>query len=465
MFPEVTVPLMKVDFPALAAIRLGYGFSPLSPPPQNPHEVLAGLSTVLPGPEAMQSARAAEMQIRLTELRRGRLEGKSEMQEFRAYNQMMGRKLARDLQRRIARAIDVPVGFGERLVQFWSDHFTVVPGGNLHNPLAIAFADEVIRPHVGGRFEDMFVAAETHPMMLIYLNQNSSRGPNSAAARRQPQKAMGLNENLAREAMELHSLGAGAPYSQNDVRELAELLTGLTYTARSGFAFNRKLVEPGAETVLGVNYGGQDSGDGLEDVQTALRDIARRPETASYLSRKLAVHFVSDNPSDDLVEAMAARWRETGGDLRKVYRVMITHPELAATLRQKVRQPLDYVVTALRALGVSGSQVMALDFPQLPNLITDPVARMGQRWFGQKGPDGWPEDAASWIAPQLLAARINWALTAPSKLLNRLPDPRELVGTALGGTQSEELAWAVPKAESRAEGVALILASGDFNRR
>lgn len=264
-------------------------------------------------------------------------------------------------------------------------------------------------------------------------------------------------------------MGVGAPYDQKDVRELAELLTGLTYSHTKGFAFSPQMAEPGAETVLGRNYGGKwdpkDKLAGLNDIRAALADIARRPETAQYLSRKLAVHFVSDNPPEDLVQALAATWHETQGDLPQVYRVLVTHPALASTLRQKVRQPYDLVIAGFRALGITGAQISALEHPANARMTFDILNSMGQPWARQTGPDGWPEEAGAWIAPQLLAARINWAMRMPRVMLEELPDPRELLQTALGGTQSEALAWAVPKAETAAEGITLILASSDFNRR
>jgi uncharacterized protein (DUF1800 family) len=303
-------------------------------------------------------------------------------------------------------------------------------------------------------------------MMLVYLNQNESRGPNSPFAKKRlaKGKTMGLNENLAREALELHSMGVGAPYAQTDVRELAELLTGLTYNRERGFIFQPQMAEPGAETVLGKSYGGGRR-DGLDAIRAALTDIARRPETAQYISRKLAVHFVSDNPPDDLVQAMAAVWRDSQGDLPQVYRVLVTHPALADTFRQKVRQPYDLLVAGFRALGVTGAQITALEHPLNARMTFDPMNAMGQPWGRQNGPDGWPEEAEAWIAPQQLAARITWSMNMPGRMVRNLPDPRELLQTSLGGTQSEALAWAVPKAESEDEGVALILASSDFNRR
>lgn len=456
---------MSIEFPEIAAIRLGYGLSPLMPPPRDAQAVLDSAGAAGPGPEAMTTARAQDMGLKLAALNKARREGGAAQEtEFATYNREMGKLIGRDLQRRLARAVDAEAGFGERLVQFWADHFTVSPMAAAQNPLVMAFVDEAIRPHVNGRFEDLFFAADTHPMMLLYLNQNASRGPNSVFARRRPEKEFGLNENLAREAMELHSLGVGAPYTQDDVREMAELLTGLTYSPQQGFAFRPQIAEPGAETVLGKSYGGTRR-DGIEAIRAAFGDIARRPETAQYVSRKLAVHFVADDPPPDLVDAMAATWRDSGGDLPQVYRVMVTHPALAANLHAKVRQPFDFLAAGFRALGMTGEQVSAIDFPAVTGVLLDPMLRMGQPWSRQTGPDGWPEDASAWIAPQLLAARINWSLRVPSKLVGQLPDPRAMLDTALGSTRSEELAWAVPKAESQAEGVAIILASRDFNRR
>ena len=461
---------MSFGFPELAAIRLGYGLSPLMPPPADAEAVLASVARSGPGAEALPLDAARDLVMQLRALGdAGKNGGTAEVEEYRRFTQKLSRMMLLDLQRRIARAIDEPAGFGERLVQFWSDHFTVRPQGAAQQPLGLTFVDEAIRPYVNGRFEDMFFAADTHPMMLIYLNQHESRGPNSPFALKHKDKRLGLNENLAREALELHSMGVGAPYEQKDVRELAELLTGLTYNHVKGFAFSPPMAEPGPETVLGKSYGAgrsvKDRQGGLDDIRAALTDIARRPETALYISRKLAVHFVSDHPPEDLVQAMAATWRDSHGDLPQVYRVLVTHPALADTLRHKVRQPYDLLVAGFRALGITGAQITALEPPTNGHMTFAILNSMGQPWSRQNGPDGWPEEAEAWIAPQLLTARINWALRMPRIMLKQLPDPRELLRTTFGGTQSEQLEWAVPKAESAAEGVALILASSDFNRR
>ena len=455
---------MSIGFPELAAIRLGFGLSPLAPAPADAAAVLAGAAHAGPGPEAMSTAEASALANAFREGVKARRDGRAEPPESIEANRRLGTLQVEDLRRRVIRAVDDPVGFGERLVQFWCDHFTARAINKVNTGLALSYQDEAIRPHVNGRFEDMLFAAETHPLMLIYLDQVSSRGPNSPFVKRRADRQLGLNENLAREAMELHTLGVGARYSQQDVRELAELLTGLGFSHAEGFTFKPAIAEPGAETVLGQSYGGNRRG-GLDDIRAAFRDLARRPETALHVSRKLAVHFVADDPPQDLVQAMADVWRDSGGDLPQVYRVLVTHPALAAKLRAKVRQPFELIVTGLRALGVSGRQIAALDDQIFRRAVWNHMPLMGQPWNQPKGPDGWPEEAEAWIAPQTMAARINWSLRMPRLLLADLPDPREMLAGALGGTESEQLAWAVPKAESAAEGVVLILASGDLNRR
>lgn len=458
---------MSFGFPELASIRLGYGLSPLMRPPADADAVLASVAASGPGPDAVTLEHAMDAHAKMAEFSMTRDKGDAEVDNaYRDFVKYLSTLDRVDLQRRVARAVEAEAGFGERLVQFWADHFTVRAGGGGHRLLTQAFVDEAIRPHLNGRFEDMFIAAETHPMMLIYLNQVTSSGPNSKYGQNMAKKnnEAGLNENLAREAMELHSLGAEAGYTQADVRELAELLTGLGYSPKRGFEFNPNRAEPGAERVLGKSYG--DNGPAkLSDIENVLRDIARNPATAAYVSRKLAIHFLSDNPDTAVVDAMTSVWRQTNGELAQVYRVMVTHPALADSLRQKARQPFDFIVAGLRALGLTGEQVRGLDDTMVNRVLYQPLVKMGQRWVAPNGPNGWPEEAGAWITPQALSARINWALDVPRRLEMELPDPRMMLDTTLGGTQSEALAWAVPKAESEREGVAIILASNDFNRR
>lgn len=355
----------------------------------------------------------------------------------------------------LARAVGSDDPYRERLVAFWADHFTVAAKNRIERPLSSILVDEAIRPHVDGRFADMLTAVTTHPAMLIYLNQEASFGPGSVKGKRQKK---GLNENLARELLELHTLGVGAGYGQADVRQLAELLTGLSVGAE-GFAFDAKRAEPGAETVLGARYDGK----GMAPILQVLQDLAARPETARHLAGKLAVHFVDDTHDPALVDDLAAVYQASGGDLRHLSEALAAHP-LAAT-GVKARQPFDFLVASLRALGVGPDVILGLEQRAFRRLILQPLQAMGQPFQQAPGPDGWPEAEADWITPQGLAARITWAMQAPERLVRPLPDPRGFVTTALGARAEEQLVWAVNAAESARDGVGLVLASPEFNRR
>ncbi len=357
----------------------------------------------------------------------------------------------------MARALGAPSGFRERLVRFWADHFTVLAKGRYTVLMPQAFADEVVRPHVGAKFADMLRASMLHPAMLLYLDQAQSVGPNSRIGLR---RARGLNENLAREVLELHTLGVGADYAQADVRQLAELLTGLSMS-REGFVFRPDQAEPGAETVLGVTY----AGSGLEPILAVLDDIATRPDTAAHIARKLAVHFVADTPDPAMVAAMTRAFADTGGDLMAVYRAMLDHPAAWAPDLTKARQPFDFIVAALRALGFDGTAVARMSDSRFRRSVVDALATMGQPWQAPRGPDGWPEAAEAWITPQLLAARVTWAMAEPSRLVPKLPDPVSVVTRALGTGADERVVWAAARAETRAEGLGVIFASPMFNRR
>ena len=379
------------------------------------------------------------------------VEADKEMRRERRAKQLLALRLA------LARALDAPSAFRERLVHFWADHFTVISKNVFGVLLPGAFVDEAIRPHVGGRFAEILRASTLHPAMLNYLDQVQSVGPTSRTGRR---RESGLNENLAREVIELHTLGVGALYSQTDVTQMAELLTGLTVN-RKGFLFRPQMAEPGAETVLGVTY----DGEGVEPILAVLDDIATRPDTATHIARKLAVHFVSDTPDEGMVQAMTAAFTDTGGDLPAVYRALLDHPSAWVPELAKARQPLDFIVAALRALGVDGATLMDMGEGPFRKFFFSALAGMGQPWQSPRGPDGWPEVAEAWITPQLLAARVTWAMEAPSRLVADLPEPEALVARALGTAADERVAWAAVRAETRDQGIGVIFASPMFNRR
>lgn len=365
----------------------------------------------------------------------------------------------------LARWVDSPDGMRERLTRFWADHFTVAGKQTMTRPLVSTYVEDAIRPHVTGRFADMLRAAETHQMMLDYLDQFKSVGEGSRVARNDPAK--GLNENLAREILELHTLGVDGPYDQKDVRQFANLLAGFTHDRRGTVNYQKRRANPGPEVIMGKSYGGQKPR--VEDVYEAFEDLATHPATARHLAQKLAVHFVTDDPDPALVDHVAARYLATGGDLMEVYAALLEHPAAWAPERRKVKQPFDFVATSVKALGVSGQQAARLKLKDLRQGFLVPMALMGETWQKPTGPDGLPEEASFWITPQGLAARIEWALTIPLALFERIPgdmpDPRDLVAMALGRHADDNVRFVAGAAETRWEGVGLVLSSPAFQRR
>lgn len=428
------------------AIRFGYGL----PAGVSDRETLAGPDRAATDWPGVTLAEVAPATTAYRDARRDGDEG-----GIRAARRALDHLALRGLKATFARAVGSRDAFRERLVAFWADHFTVAARNRQEAPFPGVLIDEAIRPHVTGRFADMLRAVTTHPAMLIYLNQEASFGPGSPKGKRQRK---GLNENFARELLELHTLGVGAAYAQGDVRQLAELLTGLA-VGPEGFVFDARRAEPGVETVLGVRYGGK----GMAPIHAALDDLAARPETAAHLARKLAVHFVADTPDAALVADLDKVFRATGGDLRAVSLALLSHP--MAGEGTKARQPFDFMVATFRALGVSPAMILDAPRREVRRLILDPLQAMGQPYQQAPGPDGWPETQADWITPQGLAARIDWAMAAPQRLVRPLPDPRAFLRTALGTRAGERLTFAVGAAESARDGVGLVLASPDFNRR
>jgi uncharacterized protein (DUF1800 family) len=306
----------------------------------------------------------------------------------------------------------------------------------------------------------MLKAVVTSPMMIVFLDQHQSMGPNSETAQRRDR---GLNENLARELLELHTLGVGGVYSQDDVRQLAELLTGITANAQRGFFFRAVQAEPGAERVLGVDYGGEDAR--LEDVFAVLDDLAVHPDTARHLARKMAVHFVAAAPDEAMIDAMAAAYSGAGGDLMAMTGAMLRDEAAWGATYVNVKQPVDFVSSALRALNVPLETLTGASLSDVRSVLQRPLAIMGQTYQSPVGPDGWPEDAESWITPQGMAGRITWAMERPEQLLDRLPDPREFVYDALGPTPPDPVVFAAGAAATLSDGIGVILASAAFQRR
>src|SRR5215470_10792728 len=257
---------------------------------------------------------------------------------------------------RIHAALGAKIGFLERLVWFWSNHFCVSADKGNVRQICGAYEREVIRANVLGRFSDMLLAAESHPAMLIYLDNARSIGPDSIAGLRQKR---GLNENLAREILELHTLGVRTVYTQEDVTRFANVITGWTVIERrdperaGDFVFNPNMHQPGAQTVVGKSY----AEGGVEQGRAVLAALARHPATAKHVATKLARHFVADEPPPALVERLAKRFRDTQGDLKEVSKAMVSAPESWDTPRNKLKRPGEWIISAMRAAAVQPSDV------------------------------------------------------------------------------------------------------------
>jgi uncharacterized protein (DUF1800 family) len=331
-----------------------------------------------------------------------------------------------------------------------SNHFAVatdkVPA------MAGGYEREAIRPHVLGRFADMLQAVESHPAMLFYLDNAASMGPNSVAG---INRSRGLNENLAREILELHTLGVRTGYTQDDVTRFAEVLTGWTIVPQVGnpdhgaeFTFNARLHEPGPQVVMTKTY----AESGIDQGRTVLADLARHPATARHVATKLARHFVADPPPPVLVDRLETAYRDTDGDLKAVTTALITSGDAWARPARKLKRPAEWVAATLRATGLSPTIGRVL--PTLA-LLGEPLWRPAQ-------PTGFSDDDAVWAdgLPQRLDIASSFAARNEADI-----DPEALLETALGPLASTETRQTVARAATRAQAIALVLMSPEFQRR
>jgi uncharacterized protein (DUF1800 family) len=379
--------------------------------------------------------------------------------------------VAGDFTARAQLASTTDAAFRERWATFWANHFTVSATKQITATIIGPFEDEAIRPHVFGRFLDLLGAVETHPAMLTYLDQIQSIGPHSEAAefQRRPrrdafgglaqpavQRTVGLNENLAREIMELHTVGVNGGYTQADVTEFARAMTGISIggprDANYGTpVFRTQAHEPGARKIMGVSY----APAGKEQTAAILTDLAAKPQTARFVCAKIARHFVADDPSPALVARLEAAWTSSHGDLARVAEALIEAPEAWEPKPAKFKTPYEFIVSSYRAAGTQ-----PMDFQQLGPILTG----LGQKPFSAPSPKGWPEDAQSWAAPDAIVKRLQFA-QGFSQTAVRDRDPKGLAAQALGERLGSETAKAIARAETRPEGFALLLMSPEFQRR
>jgi uncharacterized protein (DUF1800 family) len=350
-------------------------------------------------------------------------------------------------------AISSDVGLVERLVWFWSNHFCIAAKKRPIRAIAGAFEREAIRPYVLGRFSDMLLAVEGHPAMLQYLDNARSIGPNSPRGRH---RKRGLNENLAREILELHTLGVRTVYTQADVTNFAKVITGWTVVSPlvssehgGEFEFSAERHEPGSQTVVGKSY----PDTGVEQGRTVLKDLARHPATAGHIATKLATHFIADTPPRSLVALLTKRFLDTNGDLKEVTKALLQSEDAWNAPRTKIKRPGEWIVTAMRAVNADAAHFRLV--LQAQNMLGEPL-------WQPPSPKGFSDQNSEWIDG--LAERLDIA-TNLSRRLEPAGSPRDLVEQTLGPLASPETRSAVARAEDRTQALTLLFMAPEFQLR
>ena len=377
-----------------------------------------------------------------------------------------------DVRSRLLTAAATPRPFAERLQLFWCNHFTVSLAKGSTRGLVGAFERDAIRPRIAGSFETLLLAATTHPAMLRYLDNVLSAGPRSRIVARAAQRAAGtgegprvtgLNENLAREVLELHTLGAesgrgqsapGSGYTQADVTAFARVLTGWRVGSGSGAsasAFDPAWHEPGRKTVLGKDYA-----EGADGLRLLLHDLAQHPATARFIATKLARHFVADDPPAALVERLAAVYLRDEGQLAEVYRELVRNPEAWNASPAKLKTPEELVVSTARMLGP--------DQRQFERSGAGGVQALGQRLHAAPSPAGWSDRGEDWLGPDAVWKRVEWAARVADRA-GRAIDARALAGNSLGELLSPATAQQIERAADGSQALALLLLAPEFQRR
>ena len=357
---------------------------------------------------------------------------------------------------RLQRATMAECGFVERLVTFWSNHFcTSASKGELARMWSGAFEREAIRPYVLGNFGEMLRAVEQHPAMIFFLDNQQSIGPESRAGQN---RKKGLNENLAREIMELHTLGVNGGYTQADVTSLARIITGWTFAGRQAklgapgtFIFNANAHEPGPQKLLGKVY--EDTG--VAQGEAALADIARHPATAKFIAIKFVRHFIADDPPPALVTKLEATFKKTNGDLRATTLALVDADEAWRAPMTKIRMPYEYLVASGRMMG---------RIPEDPQRYLGGLNVLGQPLWTPAGPNGFADTNAAWAAPENIKLRLDIASQISSRIGDTI-DPRALLDVVAGDAASNETRQTIERAESKQQAFALLLMSPEFQRR
>ncbi|MDH3443434.1 MAG: DUF1800 domain-containing protein [Deltaproteobacteria bacterium] len=367
-------------------------------------------------------------------------------------------------QARLLRSVYSRRQLYEVMTDFWSNHFNIFAAKGAERWLVTSYDRDTIRPHALGKFKDLLRATAQSPAMLFYLDNWLSASPKTRFRRRPNNRKRGLNENYAREIMELHTLGVDGGYTEKDVREVARCFTGWTIRRPRGeatFVFDPRIHDDGDKVVLGTRI---TAGGGMEDGLRVIDILARHSATARLIATKLARRFIADDPPPATVTRAAETFRRSDGDIAATLRTIIGAPEFLApeSYRSKVKKPLEYVASALRATGA--------DIRVTPLLLRY-LARMGEPLFLAQPPTGYPDAAASWISPDMLLTRMNFA---SDLVANRIPGARvraenihdvHAFGRFVAPEGLTDNARAALSTLDGAQGVALLMAAPEFQRR
>jgi len=492
---------MAISRPTLAAIRYGYGLRPGEEPPRDAEALLAQLDQAAKrklrfpreGAGGRRETASRVMSLRAAEAKAAK-DGKPN-ESIRKETQKEALQIYRqDAMARLAQAILSPFGFHERLASFWTDHFSTSALKSLPMRMVVPLYEaEAIRPNLAGSFANLLKAAMLHPAMLIYLDQSDGAGMDAPAGR---PGGRAVNESLGRELLELHTLGAGSGYTQEDVRAAALILTGLSVDRRAlEVVYRPRISEGGSISLLGEVY--EDDEAGSQDHLRMLEDLALNPMTAEHVCRKLVIHFVADEPPADLVAAMTAAWAETEGDLKAVYRAMLNHPRAWSDPGQKIKRPFEFVVSGFRAVDISDKDLSRLldemdddeqedDGPmrkalkmasstaaradakqraaRANDLTLAALQRMDQPIWQPPSPAGYADLASVWLSPGQLSERIAWARLMAGRFGQRR-DPGTFLDAALGDAAGQNTRDVIAQAPNTNHAIAMVLASPEFNRR
>ncbi len=439
---------------AIAANRFGLGARPgeLKQIASDPRGwLLAQIGSAPPiTPAPLQDLASAEHL--LAESRQARMDRRSG-EDRQSYGRLVREVYRSEMSQRAVVAATTDQPFRERLIWFWSNHFCVSTTRGSVRPVAGAFEREAIRPNVCGRFQTLLLEAERHPAMQLYLDNLQSIGPNSRVGLR---SGRGLNENHAREILELHTVGVHGGYTQADVENFAAILTGWGLVRGQGnvagrFNFDAARHEPGAKKLLGHTYPEGGEGEG----KAALRDLARNPATATHVATKLARHFVADDPPERAVNALATTFQQTGGDLAQVHAALVDLPEAWQQTHTKLKSPMELVISTARSLGYATDG----------EPMIESMRYLGQTPGAAPSPQGWSDTASGWLGPEAVLTRVEWAERVGEDGARRLADPLALATDLLGPLLSARTAAAIARAPSPAQALALFVASPDFQRR